>query len=485
MRAFGEMVALLAAADRGADALDLEAFWNDLMARTPLELFCAYPLGVFERAGGGDALKSVCDAHSHVLPIEGAVHAQPAPALHASAGAPDAHAHGADAQAAHGRSVQHAIRRHVLVVDDDPKLADTLARWLRSAGHRVEIASDGASAIAEVVRSRPEIVLLDIAMPKIDGYEVARRLRALPALHSCVLVALTGMAEPDDVARAQARRLRPPHGEAAGPPPARGAAEERPLALGSRSRESGSSPRGGARRRPSSGRCAARSALPPRSPAPPRALVLHETFCEWRTLRVPAEQSDGAHARLLLRVREVTHASGNAAEWDRADGELRAYDRDWLACHREVRGDPQPGGPLAVCLARRPYTVVGATAEAVARGECELELHGALPQRDAVAACLAARGRREAPIPRWGYERLGPRFTGPWFALTALYSERDVANVVVSEGDRGRGRDRAAGRALRGRGADLSRPSLQRSAVSMSRRISGRISRSSSRRPSL
>ena len=202
VRAFGEMVALLAAADRGADALDLEAFWNDLMARTPLELFCAYPLGVFERAGGGDALKSVCDAHSHVLPIKGAVHAQPAPALHASAGATDAHAHGADAQAAHGRSVQHAIRRHVLVVDDDPKLADTLGRWLRSAGHRVEIASDGASAIAEVVRSRPEIVLLDIAMPKIDGYEVARRLRALPALHSCVLVALTGMAEPDDVARA-------------------------------------------------------------------------------------------------------------------------------------------------------------------------------------------------------------------------------------------------------------------------------------------
>jgi hypothetical protein len=161
------------------------------------------------------------------------------------------------------------------------------------------------------------------------------------------------------------------------------------------------------------------------------ALVLHETFCEWRTLRVPEEQRDGAHSRILLRVREVAHASGNDAEWDRADAELRVYDRDWLACHREVRGDPEPGSPLAVCLGRRPYTVVGATAEAVARGECELELHGALPQRDAVAACLAARGRSEAPIPRWGYERLGPRFTGPWLALTGLFSERDVANVVV------------------------------------------------------
>jgi hypothetical protein len=161
------------------------------------------------------------------------------------------------------------------------------------------------------------------------------------------------------------------------------------------------------------------------------ALALHETFCEWRTLRVPAEQEYGAHARLLLRVREVAHASGNAAEWDRADAELRAYDRDWLACHRAVRGDPEPDRALAACLARRPYTVVGATAEAVARGECELELHGALPERDAVADCLAARGRSEAPIPRWGYERIGPRFTGPWLALTGLFAERDVANVVV------------------------------------------------------
>jgi hypothetical protein len=161
------------------------------------------------------------------------------------------------------------------------------------------------------------------------------------------------------------------------------------------------------------------------------ALVLHETFCEWRTLRVPAEQSDGAHARLLVRIREVAHARGNAAEWDRADAELRAYDRDWLACHRAVRGDPEPGSPLAVCLALRPYTIVGATAEAVARGECEVELHGALPEGAAVAACLAARGRRASPIPRWGYERLGPRFSGPWLALTGLFAERDVANVVV------------------------------------------------------
>jgi CheY-like chemotaxis protein len=203
VRTFGEIVALLAADGRSGDALDLEAFWAGLVSRLPLELLCAYPLGVFERTGGGNALKSVCDAHSHVLPIEGVVHAASAP-VHASAGgAPHAPALDADLDRARSRSAPHGIPRHVLVVDDDPNLADTLGRWLRNAGHRVEIASDGASAIAEVVRSRPEIVLLDIALPKIDGYEVARRLRALPALHSCVLVALTGMAEPDDVERAK------------------------------------------------------------------------------------------------------------------------------------------------------------------------------------------------------------------------------------------------------------------------------------------
>ena len=57
--------------------------------------------------------------------------------------------------------------------------------------------------------------------------------------------------------------------------------------------------------------------------------------------------------------------------------------------------------------------------------------HGALPRREAVAACLAARGRSEAPIPRWAYEQIGPRFEGPWLALTGLFAERDVANVVV------------------------------------------------------
>ena len=182
VRAFGEMVTLLCADDRPGDALDLEAYWIDVMTQEPVELLCAYPLRVFERATGGSVLKSVCDLHPHVLPIEGV-------------GRPT------ERSAARGTAARRAIPRHVLVVDPDPKLAEALARCLNDAGHRVHVASDGASAIAEVVRSRPEIVLLDVALPKIDGYEVARRLRALPALHPCVLVAVTGVAGPEDVAR--------------------------------------------------------------------------------------------------------------------------------------------------------------------------------------------------------------------------------------------------------------------------------------------
>jgi hypothetical protein len=161
------------------------------------------------------------------------------------------------------------------------------------------------------------------------------------------------------------------------------------------------------------------------------ALACHETFCEWRTVRVPAERAGAEHARALLEIRAERHAEGNAAEWDRGELAVRAYDRDWLACHREIRGDPAAGSPLAECLARRPYTIHGATAEAVARGECELELHGELQGGAAFAACLARSGHRETPIPRWPYERLGPRFTGPWIAETALFAEREVAGLPL------------------------------------------------------
>lgn len=157
------------------------------------------------------------------------------------------------------------------------------------------------------------------------------------------------------------------------------------------------------------------------------ALLVHERLCEWRSV-VYAEADTAAHReRVLVSFRRERHADGNAGAWDRADAMLRAYDRDWLACHRLLRGDPPPGSPLAVCLAARPYKIAGATAEAVSRAACEIELHGELPERAALAACLRERGHAEAPVPHWAFERLGPRFTGPYVEESALFAEKMLA----------------------------------------------------------
>jgi PAS domain S-box-containing protein len=83
-------------------------------------------------------------------------------------------------------------RLRILVVDDTPDAADTLARILRALGHEVRTAYDGHAALAAAGGQRPEVVLLDLGLPGLDGFEVARRLRAVPELAGTRLVALTG-----------------------------------------------------------------------------------------------------------------------------------------------------------------------------------------------------------------------------------------------------------------------------------------------------
>lgn len=91
-----------------------------------------------------------------------------------------------------------ASARRILVVDDNEDAAEGLADYLRAVGHHVRMAFDGATALEEARRHRPDVVFLDIAMPKMDGYEIARRLRAGKDLSSCVLVALTGFGQESD-----------------------------------------------------------------------------------------------------------------------------------------------------------------------------------------------------------------------------------------------------------------------------------------------
>ncbi len=83
------------------------------------------------------------------------------------------------------------VGSRILVVDDNVDSAETMARLSELSGHEVQIAHDGPQAIAAARRWRPEFVLLDIGLPAMDGYEVARRLRQEAAV--CVtLVGGTG-----------------------------------------------------------------------------------------------------------------------------------------------------------------------------------------------------------------------------------------------------------------------------------------------------
>jgi PAS domain S-box-containing protein len=95
-------------------------------------------------------------------------------------------------------------RRRILVVDDNVDAANSLAKLLiRIYGQDVRIAHDGLSALDVAVAFRPEVVLLDIGMPGMDGYEVARRLRSRPEFAATRLVALTGWGQQQDRMRSQ------------------------------------------------------------------------------------------------------------------------------------------------------------------------------------------------------------------------------------------------------------------------------------------
>jgi CheY-like chemotaxis protein len=87
--------------------------------------------------------------------------------------------------------------RRILVVDDNVDAAESLAVLLRIQGHDVRTAIDGPAALHVAEAFRPEVVLLDIGLPKMDDYEVARRLREQAGMGNTLLVALTGYGQED------------------------------------------------------------------------------------------------------------------------------------------------------------------------------------------------------------------------------------------------------------------------------------------------
>ena len=89
-------------------------------------------------------------------------------------------------------------RRRVLVVDDNKDGADSLAMLLKVSGHQVYTAHDGLEALAAVSRLHPDVVLLDIGLPKLNGYEVCRRIRKEPWGAAITIIALTGWGQDED-----------------------------------------------------------------------------------------------------------------------------------------------------------------------------------------------------------------------------------------------------------------------------------------------
>jgi PAS domain S-box-containing protein len=105
---------------------------------------------------------------------------------------------GAAAPQTAGRRNAAPPPRRILVVDDSADAADSLAMMLRLDGHDVRVARDGPRALELAAADPPDVALLDIGMPGMDGYEVARRFRADPALRDVLLVAVTGWGQEDD-----------------------------------------------------------------------------------------------------------------------------------------------------------------------------------------------------------------------------------------------------------------------------------------------
>jgi PAS domain S-box-containing protein len=101
-------------------------------------------------------------------------------------------------------AIEQAVRRRVLVADDNVDGAESLAILLRVDGHDVTVVHDGAAALSEIERLQPHVALLDIGMPGLTGYEVARRVRQSPTGRSMVLVAITGWGQDSDKVRALA-----------------------------------------------------------------------------------------------------------------------------------------------------------------------------------------------------------------------------------------------------------------------------------------
>lgn len=100
--------------------------------------------------------------------------------------------------------MSNPVKRRILVVDDNVDSAETLAALLRLEGHDAHAVHDGERALVAARDLHPDLILLDIGLPGVNGYEVARQIRDDVALAGVRLIAVSGYGRAEDVARARA-----------------------------------------------------------------------------------------------------------------------------------------------------------------------------------------------------------------------------------------------------------------------------------------
>jgi PleD family two-component response regulator len=100
------------------------------------------------------------------------------------------------------RRTAEPVRPRILIADDNPQGAELLEAYLGDSEYDLRMAADGEQTLREVAQWQPDLILLDIMMPKISGFEVCKRLRADPKTHDIAILMITALDQPSDIERA-------------------------------------------------------------------------------------------------------------------------------------------------------------------------------------------------------------------------------------------------------------------------------------------
>jgi CheY-like chemotaxis protein len=235
--AYGEMVAMLWADGNRDGAIELEQLWNKLAKEQRFALFCAYPISEFTGSDHSDGFEGICSCHSRVIPAESYAAAGTVDKRLRAISSLQQKAQSLETEIEHRRDVERVLAareraladvvestmeggrnvdpggttlpsnksssagRRILVADDNRDACRTLSMLLRAKGHDVRTAMDGIEAVAVAEEFRPDVILMDVSMPELNGYEATQRIRAMPFGKDITIIALTGWGQPSDVAR--------------------------------------------------------------------------------------------------------------------------------------------------------------------------------------------------------------------------------------------------------------------------------------------